>query len=185
MAESEDELKSLLMNRDLRAFISCMAWRAITGPLSKRKRRLDSLEAAQRVPRDPRRVSRGERSAWLPLETRPDSPGEPGMQPRSSTRDEALLYYTTPSGVPRHFPAKKQLSSGFTAAVTVCGYLGAHEDGDRNLLTGPENFVRLSLNGSSSWATSQSQPSPRALPPSGALGLLVPVPTIPAPEAWE
>ena len=28
------------------------------------------------------RDSRGERSPWLPLETRPDSPGEPGMQPR-------------------------------------------------------------------------------------------------------
>ena len=26
---------------------SCMAWRAIPGPLSKRKRRLDYLEAAQ------------------------------------------------------------------------------------------------------------------------------------------
>ena len=26
-------------------------------------------------PRDPRRDSRGERSPWLPLETRPDSPG--------------------------------------------------------------------------------------------------------------
>ena len=26
-----------------------------------------------------RRDSRGERSPWLPLETRPDSPGEPGM----------------------------------------------------------------------------------------------------------
>ena len=56
--------------------------RAIPGPLSKRKRRLDSLEAAQGAPRDPRRDSRGERSPWLPLETRPDSPGEPGMQPR-------------------------------------------------------------------------------------------------------
>ena len=33
--------------RELRAFFSCMAWRAIPGPLSKRKRRLDSLEAAQ------------------------------------------------------------------------------------------------------------------------------------------
>ena len=51
-------------------------------PLSKRKRRLDSLEATQGAPRDPRRHSRGERSPWLPLETRPDSPGEPGMQPR-------------------------------------------------------------------------------------------------------
>ena len=38
--------------------------------------------AAQGAPRDPRRDSRGERSPWLPLETRPDSPGEPGMQPR-------------------------------------------------------------------------------------------------------
>ena len=45
-------------------------------------RRLDSLEAAQGAPRAPRRDSRGERSPWLPLETRPDSPGEPGMQPR-------------------------------------------------------------------------------------------------------
>ena len=68
--------------RELRAFFSCMAWRAIPGPLSKRKRRLDSLEAAQGAPRDPRRDSRGERSPWLPLETRPDSRGEPGMQPR-------------------------------------------------------------------------------------------------------
>ena len=32
------------------------------GPLSKRKRRLDSLEAAQGAPRDPRRDSRGERT---------------------------------------------------------------------------------------------------------------------------
>ena len=31
----------------MRAFFSCMAWRAIPGPLSKRKRRLDSLESAQ------------------------------------------------------------------------------------------------------------------------------------------
>ena len=31
----------------------CMAWRAIPGPLSKRKRRLDSLEAAQGAPRSP------------------------------------------------------------------------------------------------------------------------------------
>ena len=35
------------LGRELRAFFSCMAWRAIPGPLSKRKRRLDSLEAAQ------------------------------------------------------------------------------------------------------------------------------------------
>ena len=37
----------------------------------------DSLEAAQGAPRDQRRDLRGERSPWLPLETRPDSPGEP------------------------------------------------------------------------------------------------------------
>ena len=49
---------------------------------TKRKRRLDSLEAAQGAPRDPRRDSRGERSPWLPLEMRPDSPGEPGMRRR-------------------------------------------------------------------------------------------------------
>ena len=42
------------------------------------KRRLDSLEATQGAPRDPRRDSRGEWSPWLPLETRLDSPGEPG-----------------------------------------------------------------------------------------------------------
>ena len=58
----------------MRAFISCIAWRAIPGPFSKRKRRLDSLEAAQGAPREPRRDSRGERSPWLPLETRPYSP---------------------------------------------------------------------------------------------------------------
>ena len=49
------------------------AWQATVH--AKRKRRLDSLEAAQGAPRDPRRDSRGERSPWLPLETRPDSPG--------------------------------------------------------------------------------------------------------------
>ena len=36
-------------------------------PLSKLKRRVDYLEAAQGAPRDPRRDSRGERSPWLPL----------------------------------------------------------------------------------------------------------------------
>ena len=37
-----------------------------------------------KLPRDPRRDSRGERSPWLPLETRPDSPGEPGMHQGAS-----------------------------------------------------------------------------------------------------
>ena len=31
---------------------------------------------------EPRVATKGERSPWLPLETRPDSPGVPGMQPR-------------------------------------------------------------------------------------------------------
>ena len=47
---------------------AAVAWRAIPGPLSKRKRRLDSLEAAQGAPRDLRRDSRGEQSPWLPIE---------------------------------------------------------------------------------------------------------------------
>ena len=68
--------------REVRAFFSCLAWRAITSPLSKVKRRLDSLEATQGAPRYPRRDSGGERSPLLPLEARPDSPGEHGMQPR-------------------------------------------------------------------------------------------------------
>ena len=56
-------------HREMRALYSCMAWRPITSPLSKLKSRLDSVEAAQGAPRDPRRDSRGERSPWLPLET--------------------------------------------------------------------------------------------------------------------
>ena len=47
---------------------------------------MDSLEAAQGAPRDPRRDSRGERIPWLALGTRPDSLGEPGMQPRMKKR---------------------------------------------------------------------------------------------------
>ena len=39
-----------------------------------------ALEAAQGAPRDPRRDSRGERSPWLPLETRPDSPGRSALE---------------------------------------------------------------------------------------------------------
>ena len=65
-----------IMNREPRAFFSCMAWRAIPGPLSKRKRRLDSFEAAQGAPRDPRRDSRGERSSVLAW--RIPGTGEPG-----------------------------------------------------------------------------------------------------------
>ena len=63
-------------HREMRAFFSCVAWREILSLLSKLKRRLDSLEAAQGAPRDPRCDSRGERSPFFPLKTRPDSPGE-------------------------------------------------------------------------------------------------------------
>ena len=38
-----------------------------------------TLDAAQGAPRDPRRDSRGERSPWHPLETRPDSQGVAGL----------------------------------------------------------------------------------------------------------
>ena len=69
-------------HREMRAFFSCLAWRAIPSPLSKLKRRLDSLEATQWAPRDPRGGSRGERSPLLPLEAKPDSPVESGVRPR-------------------------------------------------------------------------------------------------------
>ena len=52
--------------------------------LSKLKSRLDSLEATQWAPRDPRRGSRGECSPLLPLEARPDSKGESGVQSRDA-----------------------------------------------------------------------------------------------------
>ena len=64
------------------AFFSSMAWRAIPSPLSKLHSRLDSLLVTQWTPRHTRRDSRGKRSTLLPLETRPDFPGESGMPPR-------------------------------------------------------------------------------------------------------
>ena len=74
-------------SRELRAFFSCMAWRAIPGPLSKRKRRLDSLEAAQGAPRDPRRDSRGGVTHRVRLECDPDIPvgcRDPRCYPRGN-----------------------------------------------------------------------------------------------------
>ena len=62
--------------RELRAFFSCMAWRAISGPLSKRKRRLDSLEAAQGATRD--RVATREENGVLGF------PSRRGLTPRGS-----------------------------------------------------------------------------------------------------
>ena len=51
--------------REVRAFFSCLSWRAIPSPLSKLKIRLESLEATQRALRDPRR---GSREATLQLD---------------------------------------------------------------------------------------------------------------------
>ena len=50
----------------------------------KSEEELDSLEATQGAPRYQRRDSGGERSPLLPLEARPDSPGEHGMQHRDT-----------------------------------------------------------------------------------------------------
>ena len=84
-------------HREMRAFFSFLTWRAIPSPLSKLKRRLDTLESTQWAPRDPRRDSRGEQSPLLPLETRPDSPGESGMRgliPRVSLQCNAETLVT-------------------------------------------------------------------------------------------
>src|SRR5574340_1533811 len=62
-------------HREMRAFVSCMAWRPISRPLSKRLRRLDSLESPQCAPRDTRRDSRAERGSLLPLEMKACLPG--------------------------------------------------------------------------------------------------------------
>ena len=70
----------------MRAFFSCLAWRAIPSPLSKLKRRLDTLESTQWAPRDPCHDFRGKRSPLLPLQASPDPPGGSGME----TRDPCL-----------------------------------------------------------------------------------------------
>ena len=69
-------------HHEMKPLFSCRPYRAILSPRSKLHRRLDSLYATQWAPRDIHRNSRGERSSLLPLKTRPDSPGEPSMQPR-------------------------------------------------------------------------------------------------------
>ena len=53
------------------------------------------LEAAQGAPRDPRRDLRGERSPWLPLETRPDSPGAPQLLAFSPGKEQAAGVWET------------------------------------------------------------------------------------------
>ena len=69
-------------HREMRAIFNCMACRSSASLLSMIHRRLDSLEATKWAPRDTCHDLRGERSPLLPFETRPDSPGEYGMQPR-------------------------------------------------------------------------------------------------------
>ena len=63
-------------HREMRALFSCMAWRPITSPLTKLKRRLDSLEAAQGAPKD--RVATREESGVLGFTSRR------GLTPRGS-----------------------------------------------------------------------------------------------------
>ena len=62
--------------------LAALAVHGVQRPLQGRGR---ALEAAQGAPRDPRRDSRGERSPWLPLETRPDSPGPSSLSLASPT----------------------------------------------------------------------------------------------------
>ena len=84
MDMSLSQLRELVMDRE--------AWSAVIH--GDTKSQLDSLEAAQGAPRDPRRDSRGERSPWLPLETPGDLPN-PGIKPTShvSYTGKRVLYY--------------------------------------------------------------------------------------------
>ena len=87
MAESKEELKSLLITLKEESETASLKLNIqkvkimTSGPITswqidgETMETVDSLEAAQGAPRDPRRDSRGERSPWLPLETRPDSRG--------------------------------------------------------------------------------------------------------------
>ena len=63
-------------HRKMRAIFSCMAWRPITSPLSKLKRRLDSIEAAQGAQET--RVATREESGVLGF------PSRRGLTPRGS-----------------------------------------------------------------------------------------------------
>ena len=81
----------------MRAFFSCLTQTAILSPLSKLKRRPDSIEATQWAPRDLRCDLRGERHPLLALESRPDSPGAalpvglPSQPPRPLARSGSAL----------------------------------------------------------------------------------------------
>ena len=62
------------------------------------------LPLTQGAPRDPRRDSRGERSPWLPLETRPDSP-VPTLQGPCGSHDGESWAATASSQSPRRLPS--------------------------------------------------------------------------------
>ena len=81
-----------------------------------------STEAAQGAPRDPRRDSRGERSPWLPLETRPDSPCRWPLEllrgsqaPRENVRDWGA-WWAAAYGVAQSRTQLKQLSSSSSSS---------------------------------------------------------------------
>ena len=73
-------------SREMRAFFSCMSWSTIPCPVSKLKRRLDSLEAAQGAPRDPRRDSRGPLGT-VTAGSKPLNPGPGHDQPQGPVRE--------------------------------------------------------------------------------------------------
>ena len=52
-----------------------------------------NMGLTQGAPRDPRRDSRGERSPWLPLETSPESPGDPSRLFKSFYKGFLLLFF--------------------------------------------------------------------------------------------
>ena len=93
---------------------------------AKRKRRLDSLEAAQGAPRHTRRDSRGKRNTLLPLETRPDFLGESGMPPRDPCHPWRGIF--GPGHKPRYglfCPAVTRVGSQLTLATLPLIYQGA------------------------------------------------------------
>ena len=106
----------------LRALFSCIAWRAIPGPLSKRKRRLDSLEAAQgQGPSRPSGRNRG-----LPLRRRRgqslgrEDPLEKEMAIHSSILAWKIPWTEQPGGLRLPFGPRSQASLQKAQGPGVC-----------------------------------------------------------------